>query len=90
MGNLNFYRIQNQYNLNFLSIRNTNDIAYILTMILLKIFSLNFIYFPSITQKAHGTYINILEGTGVGLMWTNLVEETGEHRENHQIWMSHH
>ena len=35
---------------------------------------LNFIYFTLITQEAHRTYIRVLEG----VMWSNVVEETGE------------
>ena len=35
---------------------------------------LNFIYFTSNTQKAHGTYIRDLEGADVGVMWSNVTE----------------
>ena len=47
-------------------------------------FFLNFICFTSIIKKANGTYICVLEGMHVGVMWSNVVEETGEPGENHR------
>ena len=58
-------------------------------MLMLR-FTLNFIYFTSITQKAHWTYIRVLEGADVGVMWSNVVEETGEPGENHRTWTGDH
>ena len=40
---------------------------------------LNVIHFTSITHTAHYTYIRVLQGAEVGVMWSNVVEETGEH-----------
>ena len=40
------------------------------------------LYFISITQKAHGTYICVLDGADVGVMRSKVVEETGEPGEN--------
>ena len=57
-------------------------------LLLLK--SLSFIYFTSIIQKAHGTYIRVLEGADVGVMWSNVVEKTGQPRENHRAWSGDH
>ena len=45
--------------------------------------SLNIIYFTSIAQKVHGNYKHVLEGADVGNFWSNMVQETGEPRENH-------
>ena len=49
--------------------------------------SLNFIYFISFTQNAHGISVRVLKGADVGAMWSNVVEETGEPRENHH-WLT--
>ena len=38
--------------------------------------SINIIYFTSIIQKPKATYKYILEGLDVGVMWSNVVEET--------------
>ena len=40
---------------------------------------LNIICFTSITQKAQ-----VLECTGADVMWSNVIEETGEPLENHR------
>ena len=47
------------------------------------------IYLPvtSITRKVDVTYIRILEGEDIGVMWSSMVEKTRESRENHQPWM---
>ena len=37
---------------------------------------LSFINFNSITQKCHGSYIRVVGGEDVGVMWTNIVEQT--------------
>ena len=55
-----------------------------------NIYSLNFInfyykvYYTSVIQKAHGTYmpVGVLEGAVVHVLWSNIVEETGEPWEN--------
>ena len=52
--------------------------------------SLNFVNSTSITQKAHGTYIHVLEGADVGVLWSNVTEGTGEPGENHQTWTGDH
>ena len=39
-------------------------------------------YFTSITQKAQGAYKRVLEGAGVGVIWSNMVDETGETGKN--------
>ena len=44
--------------------------------------SLNTIYFTSITQKAHRTYKRVLQGADVGILWSNVVEETVERGGN--------
>ena len=38
-----------------------------------------------ITQKAQRTYRRVLEGAVVGVLWSYVVKETGEPRENHDI-----
>ena len=43
-----------------------------------------------IIQKTQGTYKHVLEGTDVGVMWSNMVEEIREPRVNHQTWMGDH
>ena len=35
-------------------------------------------HFTSITQKAHGIYIPVLEGADVAVIWSNVIEETGD------------
>ena len=52
--------------------------------------SLNNIYYTSIIQKAQRTYRHVLEGTDVGVLWSYVMEETGEHGENHQPWTGDH
>ena len=47
---------------------------------------LNTIYFTLITQRAKGTYKDVLAGANVGLCG-NVVQETQEPRENHHPWM---
>ena len=42
---------------------------------------LNVIYFTSVTQKAHGTYIGVLKGAGTGIMWLHMVQETRKSRK---------
>ena len=44
------------------------------------------LYFTSITQKAHRTYIRVLEGADFANV-VSLVDETWEHVENHRVWM---
>ena len=44
-------------------------------------YCLNTIYLTSITQKAHK---RVLEGADVGILWSYMVEETGEPGENHR------
>ena len=44
----------------------------------MDILSLNTIYLHSITQKAQRTYIHVLEGADVCVLWSYVVEETGE------------
>ena len=39
------------------------------------------ILITSITQKAHRTYKRILEGADVGILWSYVVEETGENTD---------
>ena len=34
--------------------------------------------------------IRVLEGADVGVMWSNVVEETGEPGENHRTWTGDH
>ena len=46
--------------------------------------SLNTIYFTSITEKAHITYRRILEGAGVGIMWSYVMVETEVPGGNHR------
>ena len=55
-------------------------------------FNLSIIYLTSIThvQKAQRTYICILEGADVGVLWSYVVEETGEPGENHLPWTGEH
>ena len=48
--------------------------------------SLKAIYLTSITQKPHRTYKRVLEGADVGVLWSYMVEETGEPGENHRPW----
>ena len=48
------------------------------------------IYFTSITHKALGTYIRVLEDADVGVMWSNVVEETGKPGVNYRTWTSDH
>ena len=48
------------------------------------------IYLTSITQKAQRTYRRVLEGADVGVLWSYVVEETGEPGENHRPWMGEH
>ena len=50
--------------------------------------SLNTIYLASITRKAQRTYIRVLEGADVGVLWSYLVEETGEPGVNHRPWLA--
>ena len=50
-------------------------------------FALNTIYLTSITQKAQRTYRRVLKGADVGLLWSYMVEETGE---NHRPWTGDH
>ena len=52
--------------------------------------SLNTIYLTLITQKAQRTYKRVLEGTDVGVLWSYMVEETGEPGENHRPWTGDH
>ena len=52
--------------------------------------SLNTIYLTLITQKAQRTYKCILEGADVGVLWSYVVEETGEPGENHRPWTGDH
>ena len=40
--------------------------------------------FTSITQKAQRTYKRVLEGTDVGVVWSNMVVVKGEPEKNHQ------
>ena len=51
---------------------------------------LNTIYLTSNTQKAQRTYRRVLEGADVGVLWSYVVEETGEPGENHQPWTGDH
>ena len=51
---------------------------------------LNTIYLTSITQTAQRTYRCILESADVGVLWSYIVEETGELRENHPPWTGDH
>ena len=46
--------------------------------------SLNTIYLILITQKAQNTYRHVLEGADVGVLWSYVVEKTGEPGENHR------
>ena len=46
--------------------------------------NLNTIYFTSITQKAHRTNERVLEGAYVGMLWSDVMEETGVPGENHR------
>ena len=43
---------------------------------------INIIYFTLIIQKAQGTYVCVLEGIDVGVMWSDVVDETREPGEN--------
>ena len=45
--------------------------------------SLNTIYLTSITQRAKKTFTRILKGADVDILWSYVVEETGEPGENH-------
>ena len=36
------------------------------------------------------TYLRVLQGADVGVMWSNVVEETGEPGENHRTWTGDH
>ena len=55
-------------------------------MVLFKAFIqiLNTIYLTSITQKAQRTYKRVLEGADVDVLWSYVVEETGEPGENNR------
>ena len=55
-----------------------------------NILSLNTIYFTSTTQKAHVTYVHVLEGADVGILWSYVVEETGVPGGNHRHWADGH
>ena len=52
--------------------------------------NLNTIYLTSITQKAQRTYKRVLEDADVGVLWSYVVEETGEPGENHRPWTGDH
>ena len=41
-------------------------------------------------RKLKELYIHILEGTNVGVTWSNVVVETEEPGKNHQFWMGDH
>ena len=58
-------------------------------LVLVKV-GLVIIYFTSITQKDHGTYIHVLEGVDVGIIWPNVVKETREPGVNPRPWMGDH
>ena len=52
--------------------------------------SIDTIYLTSIKQKAQRTYRRALEGAGVCVLWSYMVEETGEAGENHRPWADDH
>ena len=45
-------------------------------------FYLNTVYLTSITQRAQRTYRRSLEGANVCVLWSHVMEETGEPEEN--------
>ena len=52
--------------------------------------SLNIIYFTSIIQALNELINVFLKGVDVGVLWSNLVEETVKPGKNNRTWMGDH
>ena len=52
--------------------------------------SLNTIYLTSITKKAQITFRRVLNCADVGVLWSYVVEVTGDPGENHRPWTGDH
>ena len=44
----------------------------------------------NVSTDGHRTYKRVLEGTDVGVLWSNVVEETGVPGGNHRPWAGDH
>ena len=50
----------------------------------------NYLFYFDYPEKAHRTYEHILKGGDVGMLLSNVVEETRVRRGNHQRWTGDH